>query len=106
MSKSDRANKLLKEITDNSNEDELKSVQMEILRTILNSEFEHLSPRYYKLLELRYGLKDGETMTLDEVGQKLGVTRERIRQIESSALDSLRRSSSLNRYKRVKKKLE
>jgi len=41
-------------------------------------------------LQLRYGLLDGETYTLEEVGRKLGVTRERVRQIEAQALSRLR----------------
>jgi RNA polymerase primary sigma factor len=43
-----------------------------------------------RILQLRYGLVDGETYTLEEVGKKLGVTRERVRQIEAQALSRLR----------------
>jgi RNA polymerase primary sigma factor len=56
------------------------------LREALNS----LPPRERVALELRYGLADGVTYTLEEVGRKLGVTRERARQIESQALGRLR----------------
>jgi RNA polymerase primary sigma factor len=49
-----------------------------------------LSPREGRVIQLRFGLKDGQTHTLDEVGRKFGVTRERIRQIEAKALRRLR----------------
>ena len=49
-----------------------------------------LNERERAVLEMRFGLKDGESHTLEEVGQKFGVTRERVRQIESKALRKLR----------------
>lgn len=58
----------------------------EQLHTILNS----LNDRERAVLEMRFGLKDGESHTLEEVGQAFGVTRERVRQIESKALRKLR----------------
>jgi RNA polymerase primary sigma factor len=58
----------------------------EQLHTILNS----LSERERAVLEMRFGLKDGEAHTLEEVGKAFGVTRERVRQIESKALRKLR----------------
>ncbi|KKU88027.1 MAG: RNA polymerase sigma factor [Microgenomates group bacterium GW2011_GWF2_47_9] len=50
-----------------------------------------LNPRQRQVLELRYGVPNGETYTLEEVGEKLGVTKERARQIEAQALGNLRR---------------
>jgi RNA polymerase primary sigma factor len=52
-----------------------------------------LTPREAKIIGLRYGLKDGREHTLEEVGQKYGLTRERIRQIEKDALRKLRHPS-------------
>lgn len=52
-----------------------------------------LSPREARILRLRFGLHDGRSYTLEEVGQKFGLTRERIRQIEHEALDRLRHPS-------------
>ncbi|HKZ82722.1 MAG TPA: RNA polymerase sigma factor RpoD [Anaerolineae bacterium] len=49
-----------------------------------------LPPREVRILQLRYGLLDGQSYTLEEVGKKLGVTRERVRQIEAQALSRLR----------------
>ena len=69
----------------------------EQLRLILNS----LNHRERQVLEMRFGLKDGQSHTLEEVGQAFGVTRERIRQIEAKALRKLRhplRSRKLRDY--------
>jgi len=60
-----------------------------------------LSPREARILRLRFGLDNGRTYTLEEVGQKFGLTRERIRQIEGKALRRLRhprRSRQLKEY--------
>lgn len=61
----------------------------EHLETVLNS----LPPREVRILQLRYGLLDGQAYTLEEVGRKMGVTRERVRQIEAQALSRLRHPS-------------
>jgi RNA polymerase primary sigma factor len=61
-----------------------------MLREKLNEVLGSLSLRERKVLELRFGLKDGRQRTLEEVGQFFGVTRERIRQIEAKALRRLR----------------
>jgi RNA polymerase primary sigma factor len=60
-----------------------------------------LSPREARILRLRFGLLNGRSYTLEEVGQKFGLTRERIRQIEGKALRRLRhprRSRQLRDY--------
>jgi RNA polymerase primary sigma factor len=58
----------------------------EHIEEVLNS----LPPREVRILQLRYGLLDGQAYTLEEVGRKMGVTRERVRQIEAQALSRLR----------------
>ena len=62
----------------------------QLLRETLEGVLGALSPREARILRLRFGLRDGRTHTLEEVGQKFGLTRERIRQIEHQALDRLR----------------
>ena len=52
-----------------------------------------LTPREERVIKMRFGLEDGTQHTLEEVGQKFGVTRERIRQIEAKALRKLRHPS-------------
>ena len=60
-----------------------------------------LTPREARILRLRFGLQNGRSYTLEEVGKKFGLTRERIRQIEGQALRKLRhprRSRQLRDY--------
>lgn len=64
-----------------------------LLREHLEDILETLPPREVRILELRYGLQDGQAYTLEEVGRKMGVTRERVRQIEAQALSRLRHPS-------------
>ena len=65
------------------------SLLKEQLMTVLDT----LTPREKKVLELRFGIVDGRTRTLEEVGKEFNVTRERIRQIEAKALRKLRHPS-------------
>jgi RNA polymerase primary sigma factor len=74
-------------------------VSLAILRDLLREVLEDLPPREVRILQMRYGLVDGETYTLEEVGQKLGVTRERIRQIEVQALGRLRHPAHARRLR-------
>lgn len=76
---------------DEVNSDMLRDVLMEILS--------ELPPREVKILQMRYGLLDGQTYTLEEVGKKLGVTRERVRQIEAQALSRLRHPAHARRLR-------
>jgi RNA polymerase primary sigma factor len=61
-----------------------------LLRSQLSQALKALSPREQRVIELRYGLEDGYGLTLEEVGAELGLTRERIRQIQKEALAKLR----------------
>ena len=65
-------------------------VTTQILREQLAEILATLPPREVRILQFRYGLLDGETYTLEQVGKKMGVTRERVRQIEAQALSRLR----------------
>lgn len=65
----------------------------QLLREQMEDILTSLSPREGRVLQLRFGLKDGKAHTLEEVGKKFGVTRERIRQIEAKALRKLRHPS-------------
>jgi RNA polymerase primary sigma factor len=66
---------------------------LELLREQIDNIFSSLTPREVRILQLRFGLVDGYSYTLEEVGKKFGVTRERIRQIEAQALGRLRHPS-------------
>ena len=65
-------------------------VARQLLRRDLRRALDHLSERERLIIELRYGLTNGQRRTLEEVGRVLGMTRERARQIEAIALRRLR----------------
>jgi len=71
----------------------------ELLKEQLDRVLDELTPREKRVLQLRFGLKDGHARTLEEVGQEFNVTRERIRQIEAKALRKLRHPSRSRRLK-------
>ncbi|OGL89328.1 RNA polymerase sigma factor RpoD [Candidatus Uhrbacteria bacterium RIFCSPLOWO2_02_FULL_51_9] len=64
-----------------------RAAALEVLRDYVRQSIADLSPREQKILEMRFGLMDGVTHTLEEVGREFDVTRERIRQIEAKALE-------------------
>ena len=76
---------------------------LEAARTLLRARLKEilidLTPREQKILAMRFGLEDGITRTLEEVGQEFGVTRERIRQIEAKSLERIREHRSLGKLK-------
>ena len=75
------------------------SAGRQILREVIDEIFQSLTPREVRILQLRFGLVDGYNYTLEEVGRKFGVTRERIRQIEAQALSRLRHPSRSRRLR-------
>ncbi|MGD2205249.1 MAG: RNA polymerase sigma factor RpoD [Anaerolineae bacterium] len=80
-------------IEDNESPPPTDRASQELLREQIDDIFSSLTPREVRILQLRFGLVDGYSYTLEEVGQKFGVTRERIRQIEAQALGRLRHPS-------------
>lgn len=69
------------------------------LKEQIDEVLDTLTPRERQVLELRFGLKDGRSLTLEEVGKEFAVTRERIRQIEAKALRKLRHPSRSKKLK-------
>jgi RNA polymerase primary sigma factor len=68
----------------------LEQAAQSLLREDLREAMSHLTAREREILTLRYGLNDGTAHTLEEVGRILGLTRERIRQLEAEAMKKLR----------------
>lgn len=77
-------------IKDDKNMTPAQTTSHELLRDQIQEIMEDLTERERKILEMRFGLEDGVTHTLEEVGKVFGVTRERIRQIEAKALERIR----------------
>jgi RNA polymerase primary sigma factor len=71
----------------------------QLLKEHVNAVLALLTPREQKILRMRFGLEDGRSHTLEEVGQEFGVTRERIRQIEAKALAKLRKHRESKKLK-------
>ena len=80
-------------IEDEAALDPADAASMMLLKEQISEVLKTLAPREAEVLRLRFGLEDGRSRTLEEVGQSFGVTRERIRQIEAKALRKLRHPS-------------
>ncbi|MFA5000187.1 MAG: sigma-70 family RNA polymerase sigma factor [Patescibacteria group bacterium] len=76
-----------------------RAAALQLLRDYVRNIVAQLSPREQKILEMRFGLVDGVAHTLEEVGQEFEVTRERIRQIESKALEKIRKFKGLEKLR-------
>jgi RNA polymerase primary sigma factor len=70
-----------------------------LLKSHITDVLNDLTPREQKILKIRFGLEDGVTHTLEEVGQEFGVTRERIRQIEAKALEKIREHEAIKKLR-------
>ncbi len=86
-------------IPDNDAPAPYEAASFSLLKEQLMSVLKTLTPREEKVLRLRFGLDDGRTRTLEEVGKEFNVTRERIRQIEAKALRKLRHPSRSKKLK-------
>ena len=76
-----------------------RAAGLQILRDYVVQAIKDLAPREQKILEMRFGLTDGVTHTLEEVGQEFGVTRERIRQIEAKALEKIQQTDIVTKLR-------
>jgi RNA polymerase primary sigma factor len=85
---------LQESLSDTRAEDPARLADQHLLKDRIAEVLRCLVPRDREVIELRYGLKDGQTRTLDEIAGVLGVTRERVRQIEARGLSRLRQTES------------
>jgi len=96
----DEENSVLAEFIE---DEKVVAPSVEAARTLLRARLKEilvdLTPREQKILAMRFGLEDGITHTLEEVGQEFGVTRERIRQIEAKSLEKIREHRALKKLK-------
>ena len=76
-----------------------KQAARELLRDYVKEAMDDLSPREQKILEMRFGLEDGISHTLEEVGKEFDVTRERIRQIEAKALEKIQQKEIIHKLR-------
>ncbi len=79
----------------------MEAATYKLMKRQINEVLSQLPEREQRIIKLRFGLEDGRSYTLEEVGTKFGLTRERIRQIESKALRRLRhprRARQLREY--------
>ena len=85
-------------LPDDRSEDPLADIHSDSLKAVIHRALQSLNYREREIIRLRYGLSDGYTYTLSEVGKIFAVTRERIRQIESDALRKLQHPSCADKF--------
>ncbi len=76
-----------------------KAAARQLLRDYVHEAMKDLTPREQKILEMRFGLEDGVSHTLEEVGREFDVTRERIRQIEAKALEKIQQKDIIQKLR-------
>ncbi|KKW29758.1 MAG: RNA polymerase sigma factor [Candidatus Uhrbacteria bacterium GW2011_GWD2_52_7] len=76
-----------------------KAAARQLLRDYVHEAMRDLTPREQKILEMRFGLEDGVSHTLEEVGREFDVTRERIRQIEAKALEKIQQKDIIHKLR-------
>ncbi|HNW09304.1 MAG TPA: sigma-70 family RNA polymerase sigma factor [bacterium] len=76
-----------------------RAAALEVLHDYVQQVISELTPREQKVLEMRFGLRDGVAHTLEEVGQEFDVTRERIRQIEAKALEKIEKIRGIEKLR-------
>ena len=84
-------------VEDGTAEIPVEAATFRLLQDYLAQTLEGLNDREREVLVLRFGLEDGRVRTLEEVGERFGVTRERIRQLETKALAKLRHPNNSRR---------
>ena len=92
----DNSTSLSELIRDDSTVDPYSEVFKTTLKEVLDCVLQGLSARENTILKLRYGLSGESTHTLEETGKVLGITRERVRQIQERALEKLREKDELS----------
>ena len=75
------------------------NAEQQMLKEEINELLDELDPRDRKVLEMRFGLNGNKTHTLEEIGGQLGITRERVRQIENKAIRKLRNPQRLKKIR-------
>ena len=86
-------------IEDQSTISPVEAASLSLLKGQIGEVLSTLTPRESRVLQFRFGLEDGCSRTLEEVGKEFGVTRERIRQIEAKAIRKLRHRSRSQKLK-------
>lgn len=86
-------------VVDTKNISPDKQAARQLLRDYVRRAMHDLTPREQKILEMRFGLEDGVSHTLEEVGHEFDVTRERIRQIEAKALEKIQQKDIIKKLK-------